>query len=306
VCSKNNPDDALEVIRNHKHMVLREEHFAAMRINWRSKVDNIKEIAEELNIGLEAMVFIDDNPVERELVRQMLPEVMVLDLPADPSRYRQTLEYSSDFELLALTKEDESRVGQYRAMEQRRALRAAATSLGEYLRSLDLHVQVRCAGPQDVTRIAQMCNRTNQFNLTTRRYQVADIARLMSSGEHLVYALAVTDKFSDHGVTGAAIVVVNGGTWRIDTFLMSCRVMGLGVEDAFIASLARDAEARGVRALQGEYIPTRKNVPCRDFYGRMGFSLLGNTTTCQLWELDIGESKIRVPEWITMVPESPV
>ena len=212
------------------------------------------EIAEELNIGLDSMVFIDDNPNERELIRQMLPEVLIPEWPSDPSRYRMALEELSDFELLALTKEDEMRVAQYRAGRQRQALRDSAPSLEEYLGSLEIKAMISLAGEEALPRLVQMFNKTNQFNLTTRRYQSADMQNFIKSKEHRVYVLQVSDRFGDHGMAGAAIVQEADCQWRIDSFLMSCRIMGLSVETAFLERIWQDARVAGVTTLVGEFI----------------------------------------------------
>jgi len=299
VCSKNNPEDALDVIRNHKHMVLREEHFSAMRINWHNKADNIRELAEELNIGLDSMVFMDDSPIERELIRQVLPEVLTVELPTDPSRYRMTLEELSDFELLAITKEDETRVAQYQAIRKRESVRTSSATLEEYLRSLEITTEITLATPDVLHRLVQMFNKTNQLNLTTRRYQTSEIASCLNSDEHLVYTLQVCDRFGDHGLVGAAIIHGQNDYWRIDSFLMSCRVMGLGVETAFLERFHHDAREAGIRILIGEFIPTKRNQPAKDLYSRHGFNLVKESDGAQFWEHDVTVSKIAKPDWIT-------
>ena len=169
VCSKNNPEDALPVIRSHPHMLLREEQFAAMRINWKNKADNIREIAQELNIGLDSLVFFDDNPNERELIKQVLPEVLTVELPRDPSLYRRMLEDMTDFDLLSLTKDDEMRVARYQANAKRQAAKSTAVSLDEYLQSLKIRVSIHLASRDALNRLVQLFNKTNQFNLTTKR-----------------------------------------------------------------------------------------------------------------------------------------
>jgi FkbH-like protein len=301
VCSKNNPEDALAVIRGHEHMLLREEHFGAMRINWRNKAENLREIAEELNIGLDALVFIDDNPVERDLIRQLLPEVLTPELPRDPSRYRTMLEEMSDFDLLALTREDELRTAQYQAMAKRRVTREASGSLEEYLTSLGIEVEIEPARRAEASRLVQMFAKTNQFNLTTRRYQAADVERFMSSGEYLVYALHVRDRFGDHGLVGAAVVHAEADGWRIDSLLMSCRVMGLSVETAFLARIHRDACEAGVARLTGEFIPTGKNRPVEGFYRHHGFRLARTAGDREVWERErAGDEPLETPSWISV------
>lgn len=301
VCSKNNPEDALAVIRNHKYMLLREEHFGAVRINWRNKAENLREIAEELNVGLDSLVFLDDNPVERELIRQLLPEVLTPELPRDPSRYRVILEEMSDFELLAVTREDEIRMAQYQAMAKRRAIRDTARSLDEYLASLEIEVEVKPASPTDLNRLMQMFGKTNQFNLTARRYQAAEIERFMGSDECVVYVLQVRDRFGDHGLVGVAVIRKEDGSWCIDDLLMSCRVMGLSVETAFLARVYRDARTAGAVTLSGEFIRTTKNQLVDGFYERHGFRLVRDAAGHQLWERELGSGPpIETPAWIAV------
>ena len=300
VCSKNNPDDALQVIRTHPHMVLREEHFAAMRINWKNKAENILEIAQELNIGVDSLVFFDDSPNERELIRQMLPEVLTVDLPRDPALYRRMLEDMTDFDLLALTKEDEMRAAQYQANARRQAARGTAVSLEEYLQSLEIQVAIDPARREVLNRVVQLFNKTNQFNLTTKRYQAVDVVRFMDSDDVCIYDLRAADRFGDHGLVGAAVVCKEREEWRIDSLLMSCRVMGLGVETAFLARIYTDAAAKGVVRLIGEYIQSKKNQCVAEFYPQHGFALIKDENGRQEWNLDIPTAIVRTPPWIQL------
>ncbi len=300
ICSKNNPDDVLPVLRDHKHMVLREDHFSAMRINWRNKAENLAELAAELNIGLDALVFLDDNPVERELVRQLLPEVLVVDMPKDASLYRVTLEDLTDFELLAITREDELRVSQYQANRKRQALEQSARSLDEYLHSLEIRAEIGRAQAHHVPRLVQMFNKTNQFNTTTRRYQTPDVERFLTSGEHQVYVLDIADRFGEHGLVGTAVVREQGDAWFIDNVLLSCRVMGLSVETALLKQVYDAACRRGVARLVGEFIPTTKNGPCADFFQRHGFRPDGYAGGVHRWILDPRAERIENPSWIAV------
>ena len=300
VCSKNNPDDVMPVLREHKHMVLREEHFAAVRINWRNKAENLREIAEELNIGLDSFVFLDDNPVERELIRQMLPQVLTIELPRDASQYRPTLESLSDFELLALTKEDEQRASQYRANRQRQALELSSGSLDDYLHSLEIRAEIARAEGHHVPRLVQMLNKTNQFNTTTRRYQTPEIERFVASPDHRVYVLEVADRFGEHGLVGSAIVRRERDAWRIDNVLLSCRVMGLSVETVLLKRIYDAARLHDAARLVGEFIPTAKNGPTADFYRRHGFQLAGEVDGAQAWTLDPRVDRIEDPAWIAV------
>ena len=301
LCSKNNADDVVPIIQNHPHMRLREEHFAAMRINWRNKAENIRELADELNIGLDSLVFFDDNPNERELIRQLLPEVLTVDLPIDASRFRQILEEMTDFELLALTKEDEERGSQYHAMKQRRNVRNQAVSLEAYFQSLEIRAQINYATQEHMNRLVQMFNKTNQLNLTTRRYQAADFARFLASKNFHLYTLNVEDRFGDHGLVGAAVVEEMGSAWQIDSLLMSCRVMGLYVETAFLYRICADAARHACRTVIGEFIPTKKNQPVERFYADHGFSLRQETEKQQFWDLDLTVKQIAKPAWIEIM-----
>lgn len=303
VCSKNNPEDALPVIRHHPHMILKEEHFAAMRINWRNKAENIREIAKELNIGLDSLVFIDDNPNERELVKQLLPEVLTIDLPRDASLYRKTIERLTDFERLALTKEDEMRAAQYQAQARRQASKSLAASVEDYLRSLDIEITVGPASQEALARLVQLFNKTNQFNLTTKRYRTEEVARFLASPESRVYDLCVKDRFGDHGLVGTAVVLKGPVSWRIDSFLMSCRVMGLGVETAFLEQIYRDALREGGGRIVGVFSPTSKNHPVREFYSQHGFRLDLEQDGRQEWVLEVAHSTIRRPDWIAVTGE---
>jgi FkbH-like protein len=300
VCSKNNTDDVMPVLREHKHMVLREEHFSALRINWRNKAENLAEIAEELNIGLDALVFLDDNPVERALIRQLLPEVLTVELPRDASQFRATLEELTDFELLALTREDELRVSQYQANRRREALESSSGSLDAYLHSLEIRADIARAQAHHVPRLVQMFNKTNQFNATTRRYQTPEMERFIASPDHRVYVLEVADRFGEHGLVGAAIVREKGETWCIDSVLLSCRVMGLSVETVLLKRIYDAARLRGIPRLVGKFVRTQKNEPTADFYRRHGFRLDRDADGAQTWILDPRVDRIEDPAWIAV------
>ena len=300
ICSKNNPDDVLPVLREHKHMVLREERFSAMRVNWRNKAENLAEIAVELNIGLDALVFLDDNPAERELVRQLLPEVLTVEMPKDASQYRATLEDLTDFEMLAVTREDELRVSQYQANRRRQALEHSSGSLDEYLRSLEIRAEIGLAAAHHVPRLVQMFSKTNQFNTTTRRYQAPDVEKFIASPAHRVYVLDVADRFGEHGLVGTAVVREDGEAWVIDNVLLSCRAMGLSVETSLLQHIHDAARGRGVARLVGEFAPTKRNAPCADFYQRHGFRRAADDGGTQAWVLDPRVERIEAPEWITV------
>ena len=303
VCSKNNYDDAIKVFQEHPYQVLREEHFAAMRINWQNKAANIAELAKEINIGLDSMVFFDDNPVERAQVSQVHPEVYVVDTPKNPRLYRETLEALNLFDVLSLTKEDMARGEMYAGKRKRAQLEQSATSIEDFLRTLDLKVTVREVSDFDTPRVVQLIGKTNQFNLTTRRYTDAEVRQFRDSSDAAVYSMAVADKFGDEGVVGVAIVKKEEDSWIIDSFLMSCRVIGRSAETALLAKIAADAKQETATRIVGEYIPTKKNPPAADFYDRHGFKDIATEGDVKRWELDLKKTTVEVPEWIELVEE---
>lgn len=301
VSSKNNPQDALEVLRDHPGMLLRPEHFAALRINWSDKAQNLREIAAELNIGLDAIAFVDDNPVERQQVREALPEVMVVELPADPMQYARAVRDCPVFERLMLSAEDRQRGNYYAAERQRAALEQSAASREDFYRSLAQEAEIAPVNALTLARVAQLTQKTNQFNLTTRRYTEQQIAELAKRPGWRVLSIQVRDRYADNGLVGVAIVCDQGAVCQIDTFLLSCRVIGRTVETALLASLAEEARARGARRLEGWFLPTKRNTPAKDFYRTQGFRLLSETPEGQLWGLDLVEVQLQTPEWVRLL-----
>jgi len=300
ICSKNNPDDAFKVFREHPSQVLKEEHFAAMRINWQNKAANIAELAQEINIGLDSMVFLDDNPVERAQVSQTHPEVLVVEMPKNPRLYREMIENLNVFDVLSLTKEDMARGDMYVGKRKRTELEQSATSIEDFLRTLELQVRIDEVSDFDTPRVVQLIGKTNQFNLTTRRYTDAEVNDFRKSKEMAVYSMAVHDKFGDEGVVGVAIVRKNGNDWWIDSFLMSCRVIGRSVETALLAKIVVDARKAKVARILGEYIPTKKNLPASDLYERHGFGMPATNDGVTSWILNLDEQTIDIPEWIML------
>jgi FkbH-like protein len=298
VCSKNNPAEAMEVIEHHPGMLLRPHHFAALRINWSDKGHNLKEIAKELNIGIDALAFLDDNPIEREWVRCNLPEVTIIDLPEDPIRYAGALRQSPVFERLTLTGEDRERGRYYAAERLRIELRDNVYSLQDFYRSLVMEVEISSPTVETLTRIAQLTQKTNQFNMTTRRYSEQEIADLVSTKDWEVYGIRLQDKFGDSGLIGVAITHEKDGVCEIDTFLMSCRVIGRTVEAAFLAWIAEKAIGKGKKRLIGRFIPTKANAMAREFYPSHGFTCASEGDDGFCWEFDLTRGVIPWPEWI--------
>ena len=274
VCSKNDEANALEPFENHPDTVLRRSDIACFVANWRDKAANIRDIAATLNIGLDSLVFVDDNPAERALVRQELPMVAVPEVGDDPATFAQTLADAGYFESLAVTDEDLARGGLYRSNVARTALLQSSTDLATYLRGLEMRLIWKRFDQLGLARTVQLINKTNQFNLTGRRYVEDDITAVMADERALGLQLRLTDRFGDNGVI--AIVIGrrrDDGDLLIDTWLMSCRVLGREVEACTLNLLAEQARSLGARRLVGDYAPTAKNGMVKDHYARLGFEV---------------------------------
>jgi FkbH-like protein len=298
ICSKNNPDDAFEALREHPAMLLRLEHIAAFRINWQDKVKNLREIAAELNIGTEALAFLDDNPVECERVRNEMPEVFVIDLPADPMGYAAALQECPVFERLTLSSEDHARGRYYVDERQRKELQQGTASLEDFYRSLQMEAEIAEVDAGTLSRVAQLTQKTNQFNLTTSRYSEQQVSALAQDPAWRIYSLRVRDRFGDSGLVGVAMAHRENDAVEIDNLLLSCRVIGRTTETALLAHLAQSAVKQGARVLRGRYIPTKKNLPAKDFYPSHGFRLVEERGGMTTWEFELQHDTISCPEWI--------
>ncbi|MDH2899610.1 MAG: HAD-IIIC family phosphatase [archaeon] len=298
--SANNVDDAMEVFRKHPYMMLKEDHFAAMQINWQDKVSNLKAIAEQVEIGIDSLVFVDDNHVNREVVKQALPEVLTIDLPSDPSLYPKTIMDMHVFDSLQLTSEDKVRGKMYAEQRKRQEFQRAAGDINEYLKVLQTVVTIEKASKFNIPRISQLTQKTNQFNVTTRRYMEDDITKMAGSDNFLVVSVKVEDKFGDSGLTGLAIIEKDPQRWRIDSFLLSCRVLGRNVEDTLLAYIIEQAAQEGARVLVGEFIPTKKNAPAKDFFAEHGFSKVSELNGSEIWEYDLQQVR-PFPQFVKVV-----
>ena len=261
-------------------MILRREHFSALRINWRDKATNLRELADELNIGLDSMVFLDDNPSERELVKQMLPEVTVPDFPDKPYQlmpfFKQLVERY--FRIYRVTEEDRAKTQQYRANAMRQAEMGRFADMERYLYSLDMQLEIIPADEHNLPRIAQMTQKTNQFNLTTKRYTEVEVKQRLEDGWH-IYCMSVSDRFGDNGITGTIFLEpVDDTTVHIDTLLLSCRILGKGIEEAFVKTVLNLLRLDGYRHVTSAYLPTAKNGQTADFYDRMGMICIATET----------------------------
>ena len=298
ICSKNNPHEAMEALTRHPGMVLRPEHFAAMRINWNDKAQNLRDLAEELKIGLEAVAFLDDNPVERKRIREALPEVSVIEMPASPSDYAQALREAPVFERLALSEEDRRRGDYYAAQRRRTVAERAASTKEDFYRSLRQEAEIAAVTPATLARVAQLTQKTNQFNLTTRRCTEQQIAALATDPSWRVLSIRIADCYGDNGLVGVAMTHDRDDACEIDAFLLSCRVIGRTVETALLAHLAEAARARGLRRLEGWFVRTKRNLPAAAFYREHGFQLAREDGAGSLWSLDLSLRTVACPEWI--------
>lgn len=273
MCSKNNAEDVLEVLRERPHQILKEHHFAARRINWRPKPANIRDIAQELNLGLESFLFVDDSPHECLSVMRELPEVTVIRVPENVIDLPFCLDEVAALETLGFTEEDRQRTDMYAQERQRRELAETSGSLEDYLKSLGMVMTVGFDDSRHVQRIAQLTQKTNQFNLTTRRYTEPDIQRYIDDPNRLVAHFSLMDIFGDSGIVGVALIDgLETAVAEIDTFLMSCRVIGREAETAFLNTLLELLQDHGVRRVKASYIPTQKNGMVKDFWPRQHFS----------------------------------
>lgn len=291
ICSKNNEQDVEELWKRNPFMVLRQEHFSAWRINWNDKASNIQELAKELNIGLDSMVFLDDNPAERLLVSQSLPMVAVPEFPSKPYELMPFFKHlvTTYFRVYTITDEDRQKTAQYKANAQRAAARSQFVDMEAYLSSLDMRIDIFVGNEFNISRIAQMTQKTNQFNLTTHRYTESEVKQLLSDGWR-IYCINVSDRFGDNGITGAIFLKpIDDYQVEIETLLLSCRILGKGIEQAFLYYLLNKLRKEGTQKVYASYLPTAKNTQVADFYDRMGFTLSDIQNECKYYEIPLRE-----------------
>ncbi len=303
VASKNDDALAREAIATHPEMVLRPDSFLAIRANWQPKPTNLESIAAELNIGIDSLVFLDDNPVERSLMRAMLPEVRTVELPSDAAGFAGALAIANTFVQLHLTDDDVRRTENYRAGAKRAAARSAVASLEEHLAGLDSVLRMESFNAVNADRICALFAKTNQFNLTGRRYSVSELAELPA-----VYGVRLSDTFGDSGLIAALALRAedHGRGWAVDNMVVSCRVFSRAVEDAIVTTVLDDAAAVGVDRVTGEYVPSRRNTQFADFYQRLGFTSSSDTPDlhgASRFAHSLTEITAR-PAWIRMHPDS--
>ena len=269
--SKNNFDDGIKVIREHPDMILREKNFASIQINWNDKAQNMKQISNEINIGLDSIVFFDDDKLNQERIRQEFPEILTINVSDDPSDFVSILKEINDFNVLHRTIEDAKRGEMYAQQRERKTLEKSVSNIDDFLKQLDIKVQIKKSNKFLIPRISQLTLKTNQFNLTTKRYQEEDIKKLSDNENFEVGCAQVLDKFGDNGITGVYIVEKNKDFWLIDTFLLSCRIMGRGIESAILTEIIKKAKMNGINEIRANFVPTSKNKPSENFLSDFGF-----------------------------------
>jgi FkbH-like protein len=291
VCSKNNEEDARAPFQTHPEMRLKLDDFAAFAANWEPKPENLVRIARTLNIGLDAMVFVDDNPAECTAVRRALPEVDVIALPADPAYYVRTLSRYLNFETATLTEEDERRSHQYQALAHAEQMKQEAGSLEEMWEALDMHATIAPFDEMSLPRILQLIGKTNQFNLTTRRHGPSQVEAFMRNPACVHFSVRLRDRYGDHGLVAIMIAVQSACVFEIDTWLMSCRVIGRTLEKTMMAHLCCEVMARGATGLRGFYSPSAKNELVKDLYSQLGFEPAGAVEGTCVWEYDLSKNR---------------
>ena len=307
ICSKNNIADVKEVFEIRREMPLKFSDFSVKQINWDNKHENIVKIANSLNIGLESLVFIDDNPAECSLIEQMLPDVKTVCLPADPSQYPLILRRLNYFEKIAISKEDLDKSEQYRQKFQRQDHKAQFSDLSSYLASLKTEMTIRSPKYEDLNRIHQLFTKTNQFNVTTIRYNIGDIENFIGSDSYNLLIVEARDRFGDFGIIGLFLIeAINNDRFRIDSFILSCRAMGRGIESALMNHIKNASfnDKTKVTAIESIYIPTPKNIPVSNFFDEQGFTLVRSQTNGEkFYTLKKSESKNVDCSWINVMNE---
>jgi FkbH-like protein len=306
LCSKNNPGDVDEVIKSHPDMQFRDEHITINKSNWSDKVSNLKAIAQELNIGLDSLVFVDDSSFEVNLIREQLPEVTVLQVPDRLYEYPKMLrENMGIFYNLSFSDEDSKKNEMYKQQVKRETVKKEFSGIKDYLASLELKMTIFENDKSIIPRMSQMTQKTNQFNLTTKRYTEGDIQNFINDSNSDVYAFSVSDKFGDSGISGLSIVTENGAPERaeIDTFLMSCRVIGRNIEYAFLNYIIKKIKEKKIIDLRAHYIQTPKNEQVKTFYEKCSFSLIESTDSGRNYSLDIKNYMSKQINYIKVVNE---
>ena len=313
IASKNDESTAWDVIDHHPDMVLRRADFVASRINWADKADNLRELAAELQIGLDAMVFVDDDPAQRERVRQALPQVAVPDWPGEVTDLPVFVDELMwrYFNRVRLGEQELHKTDQYHAQHQRRELREQSPSIEDWLASLQMTSRFICLHDAVLPRFAQLTQKTNQFNVTTRRYTEAQLAELIDHPDWIVLGADLSDRFGDSGIVGLAMAQrITPDVWRVDNFLLSCRVIGRTLEQSLLCELVKSARERGAKALEADYRPRGKNGIVKELWHELGFAPIYPPTSLDdstRWRLDLATDTVAASPYIKLkpAPDSP-
>jgi FkbH-like protein len=303
--SKNNLSDVEEVFKKHQDMVLKPEDIVLWKVNWTDKASNIREVAKELNIGLDSLVFVDDSDFEINLVMQQLPEVLALQVPKQAYDYKHAFtEMALANFNLATTEEDKNKAKQYKEQFEREQEKQQFSSTEEYIQSLEIKVDMKLNDLDSLSRLAQLTQKTNQFNLTTRRYTETEMEHFLNQMDHYVFSCGFSDKFGDSGITVLAIVkpgAQDSNQVQIDTFLMSCRVIGRNIETAVMLEIINFLKAKGFSKVTADYFPTAKNNQVMEFYEGCGFSLLSQENGNKKYELILSDFQAKWPKYLSLV-----
>jgi FkbH-like protein len=279
-----------EVLEKHPDMALRNQHIVISEVNWNDKASNLKSIAENLNIGLDSILFVDDSSFEINLVKEQLPQVICLQVPEAIYEYPQKLaECINRYFYFSGSKDDLGKTEQYKQQANRNKAKGQFHDIESFLSSLDIQLTVARNDGQSVERIAQLTQKTNQFNLCTHRYTDTQIADRMADGKHLIYSVSVKDKFGDLGLTAVAIVTMEGHKAEITDFLMSCRIMGRHIEFAIMDTIWTDLKDEGCEEVTASYLATAKNKPVSDFYEKLNFKLVSSTEEQKDYQLNVND-----------------
>lgn len=299
LCTKNNPTDIEEMFARHPHMVLKDTDLVSRRVNWVDKVANLTDLAAELNVGLDSFVFLDDSPVEAEAVRSRLPQVTMIQVPAKLSDYPRVMTKVERLFLGAgIATDGQAKLKQYRARAAAAEARSAFASHEEYLASLELEAAVHVDHLPEAARIAELSQKSNQFNLTTQRYTQAQVEQWMNEADKQVFSITVRNRFGDSGLTGVLVLLYDGAVARVDNYLMSCRILGQGVEFSIWSAVLRRVAAKGATRIEADFIPTAKNAQVRDFYDRLGLKLLDDTDGVRRYGQPIADFTPTISRWV--------
>ena len=304
IASKNNESDVDDVFANHECMILKKEHFSSVRVNWNPKSQSIAEIASELNIGLDHIVFVDDNAVECSLINEALPTVTTIHLSTRPEEYVQAIRRDGLFDNLNITSEDRERGQLYKQRDESEKLKATCDDLEQFYQSLNMKLEIRPVDEHSLARAAQLTQKTNQFNATTIRTSEAEIHSRCGAPNWILRTVRVKDRFGDNGIVGLAIANIRKNSLDIHTFLLSCRVIGRSVETALLSELYDQARNHDLEYLTGRIVSTPKNLPVRDLFERHGFKIdSSNGEGETIWRLALASGQIQIPKWFEIVSD---